>query len=314
VALSILLIYRVRDWRAYIYGFFAGIFAFSPMILFEIRHGFMALKSGLAYIGSQSSSSLGLFESKKILSHNFDFWNNFYNTFTFEFGWIPWSMQMNALYIFIPFVVLGLLLLRSPRMKQYVWFCVLMPVITWVGYLFLNNTVWDYYLTHTRVAYIVLFSFAMLSFFHERKQKIAILGCVFSVLFLLIVATGSAYRQYVSYSIDLYDMNVIDKIKGKQKVIDMLYNDSEGKPFSVFVFVPGIYTYAYDYLFATYGKSTYGYVPGNEKKGLVFLIIEPDMSQPWRHKGWLETVVQGGDMLWEKTVLNGITIQKKIYP
>jgi hypothetical protein len=75
-----------------------------------------------------------------------------------------------------------------------------------------------------------------------------------------------------------------------------------------------IYTYPYDYLFKTYGKETYGYVPGSEKKGLVYLIIEPDGSKPWTYKGWLETVIVGGDIISTTTLGTGHIIQKRIFP
>jgi hypothetical protein len=111
--------------------------------------------------------------------------------------------------------------------------------------------------------------------------------------------------MYISYTIDIHDNGVYDKIVGKR------YKDAAGKPFSVFVFMPSVYTWPYDYLFKTYGKKRYGYEPAHDKKGLVYLIIEPDMSQIWRHKGWLETVVQGGTVAWERTILNGMIVEKK---
>jgi hypothetical protein len=77
--------------------------------------------------------------------------------------------------------------------------------------------------------------------------------------------------------------------------------------------MPSVYTWPYDYLFKTYGKQKYGYEPGNEKKGIAYLIIEPDDSKPWRQQGWLETVVQGGKTVWIKTLLNGLLLEKRMY-
>ena len=70
---------------------------------------------------------------------------------------------------------------------------------------------------------------------------------------------------------------------------------------------------SYDYLFKTYGKQTYGYEPDREKRGLAYLIIEPDNDKPWRQKGWLETVVQGGETVWVNTLLNGLILEKRKY-
>ena len=113
---------------------------------------------------------------------------------------------------------------------------------------------------------------------------------------------------------DYWDVGGIAKIKGKRASIDYIYHDAGGKPFSEFTFMPPIYTYPYDYLFLTYGKKTYGYVPGKEKKGLVYLLIEPDGSKPWTYKGWLETVIAGGDIIDTTTVPTGQIVQKRMFP
>jgi hypothetical protein len=75
-----------------------------------------------------------------------------------------------------------------------------------------------------------------------------------------------------------------------------------------------IYTYPYDYLFQTYGGQKYGYVPGSVKKGLVYLIIEPDSSKPWTYKGWLETVIVGGTIVKTETLPTGQIVQLRQFP
>jgi len=119
--------------------------------------------------------------------------------------------------------------------------------------------------------------------------------------------------MYSAYTHDVMEKGVVEKYQGIKSIIDFVYIDAKGKPFSVFVFMPSVYTHPFDYLFKTYGKKTYGYIPGNTKEGLSYLIIIPDTSQPWRHKGWLETVVQGGNTIWKKTMLNGVIVEKRMY-
>ena len=313
ILVSLLLVFRIRDWKVYLYTLFALGLAFLPMILFDIRHGFTDVRSALAYLSSGTAVSGSMFEAKRLASHAFDYWNNFYNTFTFEFGWIPWHIQMIVLYATIPFVGLGLFLVRGKKEKRFVWFLLLMIVLTWGAYLLLNNIVWDYYLTHTRIAYILLFAFAGVALWQARKTFYAAIGLAVGIVFLCTIVCGSVFRQYISYTLDIHDMGVYDKIVGKRLVIDTIYRDAQGQPFSVFVFLPGVYTYPYDYLFQTYGSMRYGSVPSHDKKGLAYLIIEPDKSQPWRQNGWLQTVVQGGRSVWIKTLLNGLILEKRIY-
>jgi len=307
--LSLPLIYRIFDWKVYVYSFVAVLLAFSPMIAFDMRHGFMATKS----IVGTGSSGLGgsVFDPIRLSSHAFDYWNNFYNTFTFEFGWIPRNIQMFILWATLPFLGVGLWIAKQ---KRFVLFLLLLLVTTWAGYLFLNNTVWDYYLTHARIAYMLLYVISLLALVRIYKRSyIAKAGLVVFGIFLAIFVVGSAFRQYVSYTVDIADMHVYEKIQGKKLVIDTIYADASDQSFSVFVFMPSVYTHPYDYLFKTYAKKIYGYEPTQKKQGRAYLIIEPDFSQIWRHKGWLETVVNGGETIWKKTLLNGLILEKRVY-
>lgn len=308
--LSFPLVYRIFDWKVYVYCFAAVFLAFSPMIVFEMRHGFMAVKS---VFGATNGAGLGglIFDPIRLSSHVFDYWNNFYNTFTFEFGWIPRGIQMLILYATLPFLGIGLWFAKP---RRFVLFLLLLLVTTWAGYLFLNNTVWDYYLTHTRITYIFLYVIAILALLRIYKRLfVAKIGLMIFGIFLITIAVGSAFRQYISYTVDIRDIHVYEKIQGKKLVIDTIYDDAKGEKFSVFVFMPSVYTHPYDYLFKTYAKKRYGYEPNHQKQGLAYLIIEPDFSQIWRHKGWLETVVNGGETIWTKTILNSLILEKRMY-
>lgn len=314
VLLSIPFVYKIRDARVYIYCIGALLLSFLPMVLFEARHGFMAVRSAWEYTLRGASAGGSMFDTKRLLSHGVDYWNNFANTFTFEFGWISNQAQKIVLFFFIPIVFIGLLRIRESIHRKFIVFLILMILTTWIGYLVLNNAVWDYYLTHTRIAYILLFTYAITPILQKKKNVLfPSLGLIFSAVFLLVLFVGSAFRMYVTYTSDLQDTGKFEKIQGKRFVLDTIYKDANGQPFSVFVFIPSVYTWPYDYLFKTYGKQTYGYEPDREKRGLGYLIIEPDNDKPWRQKGWLETVVQGGETVRIKTLLNGLILEKRQY-
>jgi hypothetical protein len=55
----------------------------------------------------------------------------------------------------------------------------------------------------------------------------------------------------------------------------------------------------------------YGYTPPSEKKGLLYLLIEPDTEEPWRHKGWLETVIKDGTVEKTWNLPSGFIIEKR---
>lgn len=314
VLLSIPFIYKIRDVRVYLYCVLAVAFGYLPMFLFEARHGFMAVRSAWEYTVHGSAGGSSIFESKRLYSHALDYWNNFTNTFTFEFGWISNQVQKIFLFAVMPVVGFGLFQVRESKHRKFILFLVLMLMTTWAGYLVLNNVVWDYYLTHTRIGFTLLFTYSIVACVHRKKKTLFdSFALIMFALFILALGVGSVFRMYVSYTSDLYDTGKFEKIQGKRFVIDTIYQDADGKSFSVFIFIPSVYTWPYDYLFKTYGKQTYGYEPGHEKKGLAYLIIEPDISQPWRQNGWLETVVQGGETVWIKTLLNGLILEKREY-
>ena len=77
------------------------------------------------------------------------------------------------------------------------------------------------------------------------------------------------------------------------------------------IFAPGIYTYPYDYILWWYGREKYNYIPYNEKKGTVYLLIEKDPYQLWRSKGWLETVIKNGTIIKTVTLPSGLIVQER---
>ena len=114
------------------------------------------------------------------------------------------------------------------------------------------------------------------------------------------------------YKNDFNDSGGTHKIKGKINAIDYIYKDSKGKQFGLLIFTPPVYTYVYDYLIWWYGEKKYNYAPHKEKKGEFYLLIEVDPEKPWSYKGWLETVIKTGDVIYTKTLPSGFIIQKRV--
>ena len=79
------------------------------------------------------------------------------------------------------------------------------------------------------------------------------------------------------------------------------------------MFTPAVVTDAYDYLLWWRSKTQYQYIPHSEKKGIVYLLIEPDSGKPWSYNGWLETVIKTGKVLDTKTFPSGFIVQKRSF-
>jgi len=100
-------------------------------------------------------------------------------------------------------------------------------------------------------------------------------------------------------------------VRGKLDAIDFISTDAKGKPFNLLIFTPVVLTDAYEYLLWWHGQKPYGYLPGRDTQGTLYLLIEPDPSKPWTYQGWLETEVKGGNIVETYTLPSGFIIQKR---
>ncbi len=297
-------LFRLK-FKTYIYLALGIIVAFSPMILFEIRHNFIALSGFYSYIFNHEVKT-AVSGTNYFLDHLNSFLSNFAETF-------PLSVTLPS------FILLPLLLLSSvyvwvketnKKRKDFLLFLVSLPFVTFFVLSFLRNTVWSYYLTHLNIAYIVLFTYLLFFFYNNKFSKIFIGLCILSSVMLVAGIYDGVNSSFYNYK----DYGGSAKLKGKTEALDYMYKDSAGKKFGLLVFSPPVYTYPYDYLAQWYGEKKYGYIPYKDKKGTVYLLIEVDSRKPWSYKGWLETVIKTGRI--EKTVelpTSGFIVQKRIY-
>jgi len=294
--LYVLLILKIKKLKVYLAGVCGVILSHLPFFTFEVRHGFMAIRGifgGLLSLGERSL----MYRFHMFYRHLSAFWVNFQTTFLLN----------KYLLILLFLILLKLIFFYLKKEKKseesyFVRFLVILPIVTFIVFLFLDNAVWDHYLIHLHLAYIFIFAF-FLNFLTHSKIKIAL------IVFLLLMAPGVFKEINRAYN-DYYDYGGTAKIQGKLETLDYIYRDAQGEKFNVLVFTPPVYDYAYQYLLKWYGKAKYGYVPGNKKEGLFYLWIEPESSGIW-HKGWLETVIKSGEVLKEETLPSGFIIQKR---
>ena len=282
---------------------------YLPAILFELRHGFPTLDN-LLRLGQIQSANDHIYS---LSAHFLEYWSNFVSSFRF-YPVFP-TAWMQA-----PFLLIGVLVLLANRRRlaagtrRILSFFLLLIGITWGIFLFLNNTVWDYYLVPVQIAYLTLSVYAVREAFSRRDRIHTAVRAVFC-MYLLGFAYSGGLELIRSYTDEVRDYGGTAKIQGLTEAVDFLYADSAGQPFNVIAFTPPVYTYRYDYMFLWYGKNRYGYVPGNTKEGTVYLLIEPDSTQPWSYAGWLETVIKDeGKIVYTTSLQNGFIIQKRIFP
>ena len=301
--LFFLIIDRKHKKKTYVYSFLAIILGFSTAIIFDIRHDFLQLKVILNFLtGKGTSLSAPGFNLLAQQDHLRGFWANFQTTFNLSKSSIGLFFVVNLLG--------GIWLIRQRLMtksqRKLFIYLLLFPLVNFVFYIFYSDTVWQWHLTHLYFVYILISS--VVAYYLLKKKLIFRL---IYIIFLVIMLINSFKILSSRYKNDWSDLRGVAGVKGKLQVIDYIYNDVGGEEFNVFVFTPPIYDYPHQYLLQWYGKKEYGYVPGDQKKGLVYLWIEPDHRKPWTYQGWLETVIKEGEIIHEEKLDSGFIIQKR---
>lgn len=284
--------------------FLGFIFAFLPMILFEVRHGFRAIDGLFTYIFIKDKEIVtAKFIEANLKDHFGVFIYNFFDTFQ------PILLIQNNYFLIVFFLLCIYFITREPKKdkRQFLYFLLLLPVVSFFVLSFIKGGIYNYYLTHLYFVYILSFIYILYISFKNRMRIIAF---GFFVLLALMVLRAAIENPNI-FIYDYKDYGGDAKIKGRLDAVDYIYKDAGGKQFGLLVFSPPIYTYPYDYLIWWHGKRKYGYIPNQEKKGTFYLLIEVDGSKPWSYKGWLETVIKTGTILETKELPSGFIIQKR---
>lgn len=290
-------LFRLKQFRKYSFIFWGFILSYLPFILFEVRHGFQAIKGFSSYLYSSQATFLK-FDS-------FAYLHNFSDTFAKQ-NIFPETI---LIIIFISGLILFLSQEKRTQIKSFIIFLLILFVITITVSLFIKTHIFPYYLIHINFVYIFIFAYIFISSFITKNISLEIL---LSILLITFIISGTINGIDVMKG-DLPDYGGMAKIKGKLEAIDYIYQNGKAKQeFGLLIFSPQVYAYPYDYLLWWYGTKKYGFAPSKDKTGIFYLLIEPDLSKPWSYKGWIETVVKTGKFIEEKELPSGFIIQKRI--
>jgi len=316
VAAIALVYYRLFNRRIIAAAIAGVVLSLCPMLLFEVRHGFMATRGIIHNVTTKKEVKTDDLEAQKqgdfhLAQKQYQFIANFRDTFVFEYGKVPPNLYMLFLGVLALVTIRGVTMGENSRVKKYFGLLGLSVPATILVFLPLRGAIWPYYLIHLHFVYIYALAYATVTIWSRAarlSRHLPLLVAYFAasgflLFFGLSMLQGTVARLKLNWLVDYYDYGGKDKIKGKRAIIDYVYADAAGKPFSVFVFMPPVYTWPYDYLFLTYAKEKYGYVPSSEKKGIAYMIIEMDGTKPWSYKGWLETVIKDGTPVWERYLM-----------
>lgn len=267
----------------------------SPLLVFDFRHDHLTLKSIMQmFYGRDIGLGGGEAYTKIVRDHIVRFILNLKATF---------SSQERVAGIFVFFFLLTGLFYAVSGTSQKIKLLLFMPIALFAVYLFYPYQIWDWYVVGLFPVYLLLGGI-FLSWLWKRWSL-----RIIAIILVLILLYGPIIKIEKLYGSPDYGGTA--KLKGKIDAIETIFQDAQRLPFNLLVFTPVVLTDAYDYLLWWYGQKKYGYLPGQEKKGTLYLLIEPDPSKPWSYEGWLETVVKEGAILDTQELPSGFIIQKR---
>ena len=160
IILSLVVIYKIRDVKIYIYSLGAVVTAFSPFILFEMRHGFIAFRSLIHYFTANSlTGNIGDAWKVRFIDHFWSYLWNAKNSFVIDFGFLSSDLYTGLIGCLLIAALYVAFFRKKEKYSLYFRFLLLLLVVSYGVFYFLNNTIWDYYLIHAHVVYILLFSY-----------------------------------------------------------------------------------------------------------------------------------------------------------
>jgi len=283
---------------------------FLPQVVFDLKNNFIMSSSVIEILKGNEQGLITPNEKGDFLSIRLNNINTLKNNFTSSF---IYERQFSGFTLIIT-VLTALTFLYSISKNLYskdeklflksVSLLIFIISLLCIAYPFPLRY---WFLTGFQSFYLVIFGLVLskLFKFNLGKLLLILIFCYMSFYFITRINT-----LYINPPND----GGVAKIKGKIDAIDYIYNDAGNEKFGLLVFTPPVLTDAYDYLVWWHGAKKYGYIPHNEKRGAVYLLIEPDGAQPWSYKGWLETVIVNGEIQSTTELPSGFIIQKRIFP
>ncbi len=212
--------------KQFLWGLTGLVIIFLPQLLFEIKNNFIEVKGVVEYLK---------FGEKHKLT---------FNKFGYMIKQIGHELKLASLpnlnkwYLGEILVGIGIVWMIIKKIRFKNWFeWLILLVIPMIGFSGLHYNPWYAY---------GLFPVAVLIISQVIKNSPKVIQGLF--LSLLFVSAGLGLRQFYGPSQLNYAKGRVF-YKNKIKAVNYIYKESKDKPFSVYVYTPEIYDYAWQYLF-----------------------------------------------------------------
>ncbi len=293
IFLSLLLINkRLLKDKHFLLGAVIFIAFLMPQFLFDLRHEFLMSRSVLRFLSDSGNFGTNLFIKIKNIS------DTFYKVFEATL----FNQKLLTFTLLILLMPILKVFLSKRTNNVIVLVSSLLIAIPFIGYLFIPVSVNPWHVGGPATAFLILVAFGL-----SAIWRFNFFGRLLTITLSFFLILSSIFN-IINFFINDFGKQISDPSVFKNEIaaIDFVYQKAQGKNFKVYIYLPSIYDYPYQYLFWWYGKKTYGYVPGEYKylpdkppyvpsqekfegrkdnfSGLVFLIKEPDRN--YTRPGW----------------------------
>ncbi len=301
------LIYACKNkvsFRTMLLAGIAFLIPLSPLIIFDLRHGFLNTKGvWQTFFTNDRGPAVAVSGAKLLMNHYLVFKSEILGAF--QLGYVR---VVGFLIIWLAGFLIFFDKNYDKAKKTFLGFLYAFPLLLFIIFIGYRNDLWPWWLLELQV--FGCFSFGIVLAYFLKKRHV--IWKISVTIVILLMVTNFIQTSVRFWKYDYPDYGGVAKIKGKVDALDFIFKDAKTNDFGLFFFTPPIYTYAYDFVAWWKGTTLYGYVPPQEKKSVFYLLAEPDPEKPWTYKGWMETAIVGGRIVNTWTLPSGFIVQKRI--
>lgn len=304
---------RRLSWRNLGFFLVGFISCFLPLFFFDLRHNFIESHAVSNFLGQRTirGRDYDAFPLRDKLENRVEL---FWQSLTETLGSVPLAVGV------LGFMIIAVVYLWRRQENQgdrdwgenpLFWLLVNIGLI-FLFFMLYADTVWNYYLVGLPVLYlgVLVMTIAGLQQHITILRQKALQTVVIATLFLLLFPYQNIAEWLGLKKSWVGDASVF---RNQIAILDYIYQDVKDRELNVMVYTPPIYDYHYQYLFGWYGLGKYGKVPGTERRGNLYLIMEPNRDEPWLWEGWIKTVVlDPGQVQSRQEFPGGVVVEKRL--
>lgn len=300
------LLLQRSSWRSVLAVISGFILTILPQLFFELHHSWLISQN----IINEFSGKTTILINKLTLA---DTAGSHFGSYTEVLSHISLLSFPIIAFIFIASVLFLSWQLYQKRLtevtKNVFLSGLLFIVFSFCLYLFYHYPFKSWFILGLHIPYLLIISAAATEAFRSNKVvlKLSILGII---IYCFIAVT---IQQIPAIPFNLNDRSPdASSLRNEVDIVDLVYQKAQGQPFKVYVYVPSVYDFAYQYTFWWHGTQKYGFQPANityldnvpeyitnnsmywnKKKPLVgsdypiFLIYQTDKEKSDRLDAWL---------------------------